>query len=123
LDGYQTHIESNFHFDNYEKKYYLPVQLIPDSSVIGNSYPVIHSITVAPFRWGIRINAGVLNRNALIGIYSVDGTLITTLPISSSSIVEWNGEDTSNKYVSNGCYIVRIKDRDKEISKSFILNR
>lgn len=120
-DGYQTKEIPNFDISSYTERYDLNVKLWDGTTGIENNTALNkNTIKITPLRNGIRINTGTLSKNALIGIYNVSGKLVTTLPASNAV---WEGRDRSGKVVSNGCYIVRIKNGNQNLSKSFILNR
>ena len=119
-DGYQTKEISNFNIGSYTQRYDLNVKLWDGTPINGGSDLITNTITVIPVRKGVRFNTSKLGKNVLIWIYNISGKLVTMLP-SSSTV--WEGRDSNGKVVSNGCYIVKIKSGNQNLSKSFILNR
>lgn len=120
-DGYQTKAITNFNISSYTERYDLNVRLWDGTTGINGSSDLFkNAITITPVRKGVRINTSKLGDNALIGIYNISGKLVTMLPVSNSV---WEGKDSRGNVVSNGCYIVKIKSGNQNLSKSFILNR
>jgi hypothetical protein len=120
-EGYQTHEEPNINIPNYMDRVDLNVKLWKEGTAINGSSELINNtITVTPVRKGVRITTGKLGKNALVGIYSLSGKLVTMLPASNTV---WEGKGSNGKVVSNGCYIVKVKSGNQSLSKSFVLNR
>ena len=119
-DGYQTKEIPNFSIGSYTERYDLNVRLWDGTGIENNVALNKNIVKITPLRNGIWINTGTLNKNAVIGIYNISGKLVTLLPASNTV---WKGKDSNGKVVSNGCYIVKIKSGNQNLSKSFILNR
>jgi hypothetical protein len=117
LDGYQDYVEQNFDFRSYTEKYYLPVKLYKEGVDIKTKMKDVRAI---PFRKGVRFDGIQLARNAQVGIYDIKGKLIRILTPENNSFA-WDGMDVNNRNVSNGCYVLRIKDNRETYSKNFIL--
>ena len=124
-DEYETKEIKSFTVDDYEKKYPLDVKLWPKNPTgIATDLDYIkNTFTITPYRKGIRINNNKLSRNANIGIYSMDGKLVSPVPVSNASNIIWDGIDRNGRFVSNGCYIIRIINNNQKLSRSFILHR
>jgi hypothetical protein len=117
LDGYQDYVEQNFDFGSYTEKYYLHVKLYKEGVDIKTKMKDVRAI---PFRKGVRFDGIQLARNAQVGIYDIKGKLIRILTPENNSFA-WDGMDVNNRNVSNGCYVLRIKDNRETYSKNFIL--
>ncbi len=120
-DGYQTKTISNFNIAAYDERYDLNVRLWNGINIGKDPISLINRIKIMPFRRGIKIfNIG---KNIVMGIYNLNGCLIQRLSLPNASNVVWDGSDKNGRSLRNGCYILKVKSNNKEISKSFILNR
>jgi hypothetical protein len=103
----------------------LDVQLVPPVNInlgnTGKSIPVL----IKPYSNGIIIDWGSLNGNAAVGIYNMDGKLIRALSSdrTNKNSIRWDGKDNHGRYISNGCYVIKLVSGNKTVTKSFILNR
>jgi hypothetical protein len=121
---YQSRSFSNFSITDYTKKYPLDVELWPIGTNTSNSLDYLkNSVTISPYRKGIKINSLKIGRNVAIGIYTINGKLVKMLPISTGAEVVWDGSDNSGRVIGNGCYIVTIAAGKQKVSQSFILSR
>jgi hypothetical protein len=84
--------------------------VIPESELIISNYPnPFNSSTSIVFT----VPFNLTNKNTLIKIYDVQGSLVTTLldqPLSSGNyITKWDGKNQDNKDVSSGVYFYNIQ--------------
>ncbi len=115
-EGYQTYVEKNFRFGSYSQKYYLHVKMYKDGVGIKTKMKNVKTI---PLRNGVKFANAQLNRNAQVGIYNVKGKLIRVLQPGNQSIV-WDGLNNNGLNVSNGCYVLKVRDKNETFTKNFI---
>jgi hypothetical protein len=123
-EGYHTKNIANFNVSDYLKKYPLDVELCPIgmNTITQGAHELQNAITIIPSGRGVKIAGKYLERNGKAGIYNTRGKLITMLPVSSGAIV-WDGTDNNGTNAGNGCYLVKLMNTTKRVSKSFILQR
>jgi hypothetical protein len=119
LDGYKDYVEQNFNFASYTAKYYLHVKLYKEGTGIKTK---MKNMKAVPYMGGIRFEEIPVDRNAQVGIYDIKGKLIRVLSPYNNSVV-WDGMDTGSRFVSSGCYVMKIKSNNETYTKNFIFNR
>jgi hypothetical protein len=119
LDGYKDYVEQNFNFASYTAKYYLHVKLYKEGTGIKTK---MKNMKAVPYMRGIRFEEIPVDRNAQVGIYDIKGKLIRVLSPYNNSVV-WDGMDTGSRFVSSGCYVMKIKSNNETYTKNFIFNR
>ncbi len=124
-EDYVTKEINNFQISSYDKRYNLFVQLWPENptGITNNGSALKNVFTVIPCKNGVRINCKKVSRDATIGIYSLKGKTIKTIPLNGWASVTWDGVDNKGRPVSNGCYIVKVINNKQKYSTSFIFNR
>jgi hypothetical protein len=108
---------------NYGLKYPLDVELDPLTAVGGSSFSPMRISKIVPYGKGIRIDFGTAPTEAFVGIYSMNGSAVRQLEVSSVSSVLWDGTDGSGRLVRNGTYIIKATSAAGRVSKNFVISR
>ena len=103
--GLQGHdLTPGYPVELYETRQYVGVKQTPPAG----SVPVGLTVSPNPFGRLARISFNLPRAvPAELGIYSVDGRLVRTLPATSGTV--WNGADNAGKPLGRGVYYCRLQ--------------
>jgi hypothetical protein len=114
--GLQGHdLTPGYPVELYRTRQYVGVKQAPPAG----SVPVGLAVTPNPFGQLARISFNLPRAvSAELGIYSVDGRLVRTLPATSGTV--WNGTDNTGNRVGRGVYYCRLQGPGLSMSMKLV---
>ncbi len=112
-----------------EYAYDTQTNLIKNLDVWGSSQEKISTIYQYPIDQptglGISMQTynSMIDKNSVVSVYSMQGTLVTSLAVNKSKQVTWNYTNSKNQKVSDGMYIIQLDSGSRKITQSFVLKR
>jgi len=108
-----------------DKATVLDIKLDPATPINHEIGELVHSasLKIMPAVNGQVTISHALAGNTGIALYDLSGRQVRSFDCSPKSSVVWDGRDLSGNPVGNGCYLIRLTNSNKSMTKSFILSR